>query len=102
MTNTDELIELVANHVRKSRFERTGRGAIYDPVLPLKETEIEDAKASLEAIDQAGLVVVPREPTAEMLVSGGNESVYNGARQAQSNAREIWNAMIQAAESSRS
>jgi hypothetical protein len=61
MTNTDELIELVAKGVRKARFERTGKGAFYDPALPLLETESQDAKASLEAIDQAGLVIMPKE-----------------------------------------
>jgi len=55
VTSTDtKLVETVAHAVRRGRFERTGRGKAYDPSLPLHETELEDARAALTAIQSEG------------------------------------------------
>ena len=45
-----ELIERVAAAIRFHRFERNGRGFVYDPEHPLHENELADAKAAIRAM----------------------------------------------------
>lgn len=78
--NRDELIEIA-------------RTAIYVEMLregPDREGVSTCAKRYLEAalsvIEAAGLVVVPREPTRDMLIMGGSDGNCS--------TREVWEAMI--------
>lgn len=149
MTNTDELIELVAKAIESAEFSyridltRLVDGeATYtlhidgedDRWFPSNDEAREyvaerraqsRAKASLEAIDQAGLVIVPREPTEaarnealeeaakvadrfyfdvsqSQLDDRDNRLMQDTAHQASEMIAESIRSLIQAAESSRS
>ncbi len=67
------------------------------PYLTPDKTEGRQAQAVLQALDEAGLVVVPREPDEAMKRAGGNVSgTFQGTGAARGNAVEKWQAMIQA------
>lgn len=78
---TDELVEKCAE-------------AIY--ILGPDATGKEIARACLSAIEAEGMVIVPREPTEEMLASrhGVDNDEYTGV--SEGCALELWRAMLAA------
>ncbi len=74
-----EMVERVAIAIRRHKFERTGRGKVFDPSI-CTENELGEARAAIKAM---------MEPTDEMLSESGIFITDN--------ARVAWQAMIQSA-----
>ncbi len=71
---TDDLVELVTKVIREQQ------GCFFDDI----------ARHVLAAVEAAGYVIVPREPTEAMIEAGAIYADHNGAHGA-------WQAMIDAA-----
>ena len=71
------MVRHVAIEVRRNKFERSRRGGFFDETVEPTETELDDARAAIEAL---------REPTAEMIDAGrdvGPDAPYGAAETAQ-------------------
>lgn len=99
MSDTDTFIEAVAKSICQSALDENNVaakapvcafsfGRNLDGVDPLWNAFTTDAAAALAAIEAAGFVVVPKEPTSAMLNSGFR------ARKAVDNAGIVWEAPL--------
>lgn len=81
-------LERLALAMRRGRFERTGRGPIFDPDVMLTHGEIDDVRAILTEL---------REPSADAEEVGyavASEHVLGDYAPASAIAHDIWQAMI--------
>ena|SRR6185312_11446690 len=105
----DDLVERIARAMEPSGFETFDRRyTCHNYIAELAFLNAErtakiarrKARRVVEAIRSAGLVIVPREPTAKMVILAGD--VVVGAEpefpSPDSTSREIWRAMIAASE----
>lgn len=95
-----EMIERVAKahaFARRSRHDQARDAEHYWENMghETQATEVVAARAVLEAIEKAGFVIVPREPSEEMLCAAERFVVYDPDTEGViEGAADVWQAMI--------
>ena|SRR5690242_8454900 len=95
-----EMIERVARALCQRNCGHIG-GPDAESLVPGKKNWVfhtDDARAGFAALEEAGYVIVPREPTEAMVDAARDPRVANGSPISKG-AHEVWRAMIGAATS---
>ena len=74
----DELVEIMARHMC-CRFGGCGADAVNGPEICMSEAWANHAEIALAAIEAAGLVVVPRVPTPDMVIAWAGACIDESA-----------------------
>lgn len=104
ITDRKELIETIASALANARGARHGMPPLKNVLKMLKSVSggklvrevTEDAEAILSALETAGAVVVPREPTIFMIQQAGAYRLEEAGTGWDATATDVWNDMIEA------
>lgn len=104
MTDRKALIEAIAAALANARGARHGMPPVKNVLAMLKSVSggklvrevTEDAEAVLSALEAAGAVVVPREPTMFMIEQAETYRIEEAATGWDAAATDVWGAMINA------